>query len=167
MKMDAASPPGALTSTTELSAMGFSPLTLTVRDPHVVMPVGIGMNWDTTGDVPKAPGTYLFTVASGGVLRVTYVGMTTHLWMVTKGRLPSGASRPGQRYGRPRYAGATRQRVNVLVADALRRGADVQHWTRPLTDPPASRMALTELLRRDEEALIHRWNLRHCGWNRG
>ena len=45
------------------------------------------------------------------------------LWMVTMGRLPgSGGARGGQRYGRPRHAGETRQRVSILIAEQLRSG---------------------------------------------
>jgi hypothetical protein len=44
---------------------------------------------DTVGTVPDAPGLYAFTVASrpGMRLGVMYLGMTTHLSMVTKGIL--------------------------------------------------------------------------------
>jgi hypothetical protein len=92
-------------------------------------------------------------------IRVTYVGLTEHLWMVTKGRLPgSGGARGGQRYGRPRHAGVTRQRVNILIAGQLRSGRVVRHWVRTL--PVAA-------LRAEEERLINSWNLRRVGWNRG
>jgi hypothetical protein len=165
--VSAASLPGCPTTTAELSALGFSSLTLRIRDGQVPLQGGAGMNWDTVGEVPKAPGTYLFTVANVDAIHVTYVGITTHLWMVTKGRLPSGASRPGQRYGRPKYAGITRQRVNVLVTAELRRGHTVLHWIRALPDAPVGPTELTDVLKRDEEALIQRWHLRQCGWNRG
>lgn len=79
--------------------------------------------------------------------------------MVTKGRLPRPAgARDGQRYGRPKYAGITRQRVNILVAAQLAAGRRVRHWLRPLPEP---------LLREEEERLIQRWQLREVGWNRG
>ena len=165
--VDAASLPGCPTTTAELSALGFSPLTLRIRDGQVPLPGGVGMNWDTVGDVPTAPGTYLFTVSDAGALHVTYASLTTHLWMVTKGRLPTSASRPGQRYGRPKYAGTTRQRVNLLVTAELRRGHTVLHWMRALPDAPVDPTELAELLKRDEEALTQRWHLRQCGWNRG
>jgi len=92
-------------------------------------------------------------------MRVTYVGMTTHLWMVTIGRLPSGGGRGGQRYGRPRHAGVTRERVNVLVAEQVQVGRVVTHWVKPVDDISA--------LRLQEEQLIAKWDLRLAGWNRG
>ena len=95
--------------------------------------------------VPDAPGLYAFTVEDEHQVRVAYVGLTGHLWMVTKGRLPgSGGARGGQRYGRPRHAGGTRQRVNILIAEQLRTGRVVRHWVRPL---PAA------VLRAEEERL--------------
>ncbi len=82
---------------------------------------------------------------------MVYVGLTTHLWMVTKRRLPrSGGARPGQRYGRPKYAGTTRQRVNVLIADQIALRLRALHWLRPLAE---------DRLRAEEEALIRRWRL--------
>lgn len=66
-------------------------------------------------------------------MRLCYVGMTSHLWMVTKGRLPRGeGARPGQRYGRPKYAGLTRQRINAAIGEELRMGRRVRHWVRPV-----------------------------------
>jgi hypothetical protein len=51
---------------------------------------------------PAGPGLYAFTVEDDRELRVAYVGLTSHLWMVTKGRLPGGQeARGGHRYGRP------------------------------------------------------------------
>jgi hypothetical protein len=91
-------------------------------------------------------------------MRVAYVGRTEHLWMVTKGRLPGGGARGGQRYGRPRHAGATRRRVNILIAEQLRAGRVVRHWICQL--PSAA-------LRAEEERFITSWDLRRCGWNRG
>ncbi len=79
--------------------------------------------------------------------------------MVTRGHLPkSGGARPGQRYGRPLYAGTTRKRINMLVAAELAAGRWVQHWVRPLQN---------ELLIAEEEVLIQRWRLRQVGWNLG
>jgi hypothetical protein len=101
-------------------------------------------------------------------MSVAYVGLTEHLWMVTKGRLPgSGGARPGQRYGRPKYAGITRKRVNVAIAEQLRSGRTVRHWLRPITEPPPSREELWRRLCTEEEILIKRWDLRRTGWNRG
>jgi hypothetical protein len=100
-----------------------------------------------------------FTVVGGDAQHVAYVGLTTHLWMVTKGRLPrSGGARGGQRYGRPKYAGRIWQRVNVLIAGQIALGRRVLHWLRPLVE---------ERLCAEEEALITRWRLRELGWNRG
>lgn len=89
---------------------------------------------------------------------MTYVGRTEHLWMVTKGQLPGSGGRGGQRYGRPQHAGATRQRVNILIAEQLREGRSVRHWVRP---GPVNE------LRAEEERLITEWDLRRVGWNRG
>ena len=78
---------------------------------------------------PPGPGVYVFTVQDDRELRVAYAGLTSHLWMVTKGRLPDGqGARGGQRYGRLRHAGATRQRGSVLIAEQVRAGHRVQHW---------------------------------------
>jgi hypothetical protein len=151
--------PGHSVSVEELSAVGFRPLALKASSLEVALPVGSGCEWTTVGEVPDAAGLYAFTVEDGQDLRVVYVGLTTHLWMVTKGHLPGGAgARGGQRYGRPRHAGLTRQRVNVLIAEQLRAGRLVRHWVRPV---PKAR------LRDEEERLIAAWNLRRAGWNRG
>jgi len=91
-------------------------------------------------------------------MRVTYVGRIEHLWMVTRGRLPVDGGRGAPRYRRPRHAGATRRRVNILIAVQLRVGRSVRRWVRPLA---------TAELRVEEERLITRWNLRRVGWNRG
>ncbi|MGH3190087.1 MAG: hypothetical protein ACRDOL_23040 [Streptosporangiaceae bacterium] len=125
---------------------------------NVPLPSGQGCEWTTIGEVPDAAGLYAFTVEDDQQIRVAYVGLTGHLWMVTKGRLPGGGARPGQRYGRPRHAGATRQRVNILIAEQLRAGRLVRHWVRQL--PLAA-------LRAEEERLISGWELRRVGWNRG
>ena len=151
--------PGTPVTDEELSALGFIPLELEFVDSPVILPLGTGCSWITTGEVPDTAGLYAFTVAVDGFMHVTYVGRTSHLWMVTKGQLPrSGGSRPGQRYGRPKYAGVTRQRINVLIAAQRAAGRQVRHWVRPLPD------AETRL---QEEQLIVRWRLRDTGWNRG
>lgn len=146
--------------------LGFVPLTLEVTKPEVVVASGSGCEWTTVGEVPTSPGVYLFTVEDGDALHVVYAGLTEHLWMVTKGRLPLGGARPGQRYGRPVYAGVTRERINIAVAEQLRAGRTVRHWVRPLMDAPEDRVLLRRRLVQEEAALIRRWNLRQMGWNR-
>ena len=152
--------PGTGVSATELTDMGFVALDLELLDP-VSLPFGeIGVNWNTIGDVPDSPGVYAFSVSDGQEeLRVTYVGLTSHLWMVTKGRLPDGSGRGGQRYGRPKHAGTTRTRVNILLAEQLDLGRPVRHWVKIVPD--------VEELPALEEALIRKWDLRLAGWNRG
>lgn len=143
----------------ELQALGFLPLALHFTDEAVALPGGTGCSWTTVGEVPEAPGLYAFAVARADALHVVYVGRTAHLWMVTKGRLPrSGGARGGQRYGRPKHAGTTRQRVNILIAAERASGHNVMHWVRPLPED--------ELVAAEKE-LIVRWRLRLTGWNRG
>lgn len=151
--------PGHPIAATALSAAGFRPLELSVSGLNVELPSGTGCEWTTIGEVPDSPGLYAFTVEDDHELRVAYVGLTEHLWMVTKGRLPGGAgARGGQRYGRPKHAGVTRMRVNILIAEQLRAGRLVRHWVLPL--PGVA-------LRAEEERLITDWDLRRVGWNRG
>jgi hypothetical protein len=150
--------PGHPISAADLARAGFQPLELGVRSLDVDMPSGRGCEWTTIGEVPQGPGLYAFTVGDDREMRVTYVGRTEHLWMVTRGRLPGGAGRGGQRYGSPRYAGATRQRVNILVAEQVRAGRLVRHWVR---------LCQAAALRVEEERLISGWDLRRVGWNRG
>jgi hypothetical protein len=151
--------PGTPVTDSELEGLGFIPLTLRI-DAHPIQLVGgVGCLWTTVGQVPDSPGLYAFTTSSGVLQHVTYVGLTSHLWMVTKGHLPhSGGARPGQRYGRPKYAGVTRKRVNVLVAAEVALGRTVRHWVRPT---PQDELAATE------EEYIVRWRLRTTGWNLG
>jgi hypothetical protein len=152
---DSAALPGFPVPAPVLAAVGFTPLELRVERLNVDLPSGVGCEWATAGAVPDSPGLYAFTVEDGLNQRVVY----THLWMVTKGRLPDGGgARGGQRYGRPKHAGATRRRVNILIAAQLRAGRQVRHWVRPLP-------ALD--LRAEEERLITTWELRTYGWNRG
>jgi len=149
--------PGHPVTLADLHQAGFWHLELRVTRLDVDLPAGRGCEWTTIGEVPDAPGLYAFTVEDNHQIRVAYVGLTGHLWMVTKGRLPgSGGARGGQRYGRPQHAGVTRQRVNILIAEQLRSGRIVRHWVRPL--PAAA-------LRAEEERLITSWNLRQAGWN--
>ena len=150
--------PGRLVTDRELRAVGFRPHELAVHRTDVVLPEGVGCEWDTLGAVPDSPGLYAFTVDDGTEQTVAYVGMTSHLWMVTKGSLPGqGGARGPQRYGRVRHAGATRRRVNIAVAEQLRAGRRVRHWLLPLSRPT---------LRLQEETLIQRWQLRAPGWHR-
>ena len=149
--------PGTQVDAADLLELGFRPLDLDLLSA-VELSGGTGREWDTCGDVPGSPGLYAFTIEQGDALFVTYVGLTEHLWMVTKGRLPGGHARGGQRYGRPKHAGETRQRINILVAKQLDRGRVVRHWVRP--------MASKDALRPEESALITRWRLVERGWNR-
>lgn len=159
--------PGHVTTEAELASLGFAPRTLKIRGP-IALFAGTGCEWDTVGTVPSGPGHYLFTVQDDSAIHVTYVGLTVELWMVTKGRLPDGRPRPAQRYGRPKYAGVTRQRINVLVAQELGFGRGVRHWIRPLPQPTEqSPTAIKIQLKVGEEELILRWRLREVGWNRG
>lgn len=157
---------GFATTPTELAAAGFVPLSLEFRPTTVQLPYGAACEWTTIGEVPTGPGLYAFTSGDDDI-RVLYVGLTEELWMITKGRLPAGGARPGQRYGRPRYAGVTRQRVNALIAGRLLRGESIRHWVRPLGEQPGDRAAVRRRLLELEEDLIIRWDLRRVGWNRG
>lgn len=151
----------------ELDDLGFSRFDLRFLTPPPDVAESGGCTWDTMGVVPDTPGHYLFTIEQSSELHVAYVGLTENLWMITKGRLSDGRSRPAQRYGRPKYAGATRARINGLIAAEHAAGRVVAHWLRPLADPPSDRAALRARLLADEEALIRRWSLRQNGWNRG
>jgi hypothetical protein len=158
--------PGHVTSEGELKSLGFAPLSIELLRA-IALAEGNGCEWNTLGVVPEGPGHYLFTVETADAIRVTYAGLTTHLWMVTKGRLPrGGGARPGQRYGRPIYAGATRRRVNLLVAEQFGLGRSVRHWVRPMAHDTREPTASLRLVMGEEE-LIVRWRLRDLGWNRG
>ena len=119
------------------------------------------------GTVSDAPGLYAFTVAGrpGMRLAVMYVGMTTHPWMVTKGMLPEGWGKSGQRYGRPNHArhhasadqhGDRKSRV----VRAERRAVGATASATPQGDAGG-------FPRIEEEKLIPRWDLRRRDWNRG
>lgn len=85
-----------------MHGLGWLPLRLDFECKEVDLgPVGFGRKWRTADPAPAGPGLYVFTVESPGRLHVCYAGMTEHLWMVTKGRLPCGAARGGNRYGDP------------------------------------------------------------------
>lgn len=146
----------------ELSELGFSGHTLRFMASHVDRGFS---EWDTEGDVPDTAGLYAFVIPDLNepeAARVAYVGMTTHLWMVTKGAAAEWRWWRGlARYGRHRYAGATRVRVSRLVIAARRQGFGVSHWVEPI--PDVGRVALLRV----EEVLIDQWRLRETGWNRG
>lgn len=147
----------------ELRALGFRPLHLRwLERSHEHHGIGTCRDFDVVGDVPAAGGLYLFTSRTGMEVNIRYVGMTTHLWMVTKGRLPSGDARGGQRYGRPKHAGVTRARINAALTTAVDRGDVVTQWVRPTTGT-----ASAVELREQEEIAIQRWQLRRHGLNRG
>ena len=158
---------GARVARDDLMRLGFveHPLRM-VADADV--PEGGMTGWDIVGPIPDAPGLYCFAGQkdpSDG-LRVFYVGMTSHLWMVAKGKLPGGIARGGQRYGRPKHAGTTRRRVNAEVARLAAAGWRFSQWLRAV-EAPADPAALEALLRVEESRLIARWDLRIVGWNRG
>lgn len=158
--------PGYAVTEAELETVGFSPFTLRIDELPVLLAQGDGCNWSTLGDVPDAPGLYAFTVEADKIA-VVYIGMTTHLWMVAKGRLPrSAGARGGQRYGRPKHAGATRQRVNLLATEQMRLGRTVRHWLRPFDVANQPNLLLRQDLLAEEERLIAMWQLRELGWNR-
>jgi hypothetical protein len=144
-----------------LNSLGFSPYVLRFRaeaDPEPFC------EWDTEGEVPDASGIYAFVLSRSDwpQQHVAYVGKTRHLWMVTKGMLPGGGgARPGNRYGRPKYAGSTRVRINSHIAVARRERCEVTHWLSPCPDVSAAQLS------RLEEDLIVGWDLRATGWNVG
>jgi hypothetical protein len=153
--------PGRQTSQAELESLGFSPLSIKPGS-FVTLPNGTGRKWDTEGTIPEAQGHYVFTVEDSNAIWVAYAGMTEHLWMVTKGRLPrNGGSRPGNRYGRPRYARETRRRINIRITEQLACGRRATHWVRPWPNTAPSTLGA------EEEVLICRWHLRDVGWNIG
>jgi len=88
-------PPGCPITEGELRDLGFTPHELRVDRIEVPLAGGMGRNWETIGAVPDLPGLYAFTVIAGRDERVTYIGLTTHLPMVTHG-IRLGGSRPGR-----------------------------------------------------------------------
>ncbi len=157
---------GARVTREELSKLGFEEHRLQ-RVPSADVPEAGLIGWNTLGHVGDAPGLYSFVGQQGslGALRVFYIGMTSHLWMVAKGQLPGGVARGGQRYGRPKHAGSTRQRVNAEVARMSGAGWTFTHWLRSV-DALHGGATLEALLRAEEARLIHLWDLRAVGWNR-
>lgn len=160
-------PSGTPITRAELVAEGFNQHHLAFRTSDYWSGV---CEWDTDGTVPDSGGLYAFILHPGGDLlgndlRAVYVGLTGHLWMVTKGTRPGGGPRGPQRYGRHKHAAPTRLRVNGLIADAKSQGFGVSHWVRPAPIP--SGVDARVHLRPDEEELIVRWGLRREGWNVG
>ena len=91
-----------LTTEDELRAEGYVPAQVVWRDQTYLHPrFGLMRSFDVIGDVPSTRGVYLFTQGRE-VVRVRYCGRTRHFWMVTRGQLPGGVARGGNRYGRPR-----------------------------------------------------------------
>ena len=75
-------------SSDELRVAGYRPLTLRwMGHAHDHPTFGACANFDVIGDVPSGPGLYAFTIDRGENVEVKYVGMSTHLWMVLKGRV--------------------------------------------------------------------------------
>jgi hypothetical protein len=147
----------------ELHAAGYHRLHLTWRGARFEHPLyDRCRDFDVAADVPQSQGLYLFGLETAAGVDIRYVGMTTHLWMVTRGRLPDGRARGGQRYGRPRHAGPTRQRINAAMTAETERGAVVGLWINPRHEPGG-----TSSLRLEEEKAIERWQLRSHGLNRG
>ncbi len=156
---------GTVASRDELTSLGFEPHQLQFRNVDSWEPF---CEWDTMGTIPNTAGLSAFVLSPQDrpdELRVTYVGLTDNLWMVTKGRLPDGGSRPAQQYGRHKYAGATRARVNGLVAEARRTGFEVTHWLsrRSIASGERAQVALAV----PEQGLISLWDLVRTGWNLG
>lgn len=150
---------GTWVSEHELRSLGFVPLGIEFTGKRHDLKSGTCSDWNTIGVVPEARGVYAFVVEEPDAqLRVVYVGRTEHLWMVTKGTLPQGLSRPGQRYGRPKWAGVTRERINAHVTAAVADGLVVTHWV--CARQPDEDLDLIE------RNLIKRWDLVRCGWNR-
>lgn len=135
--------------------------------PSADVPESGLIGWDTGGEVPRASGLYCFVGehSAPADLRIFYVGMTTHLWMVTRGQLPGGVARGGQRYGRPRHAGETRRRINAEISRMTANGRTFTHWLRAV-QVQDTRANIQALLRAEEARLIGIWRLRDVGWNR-
>lgn len=150
---------GCLVSLDELNRRGFRRLDIEFVGDIQQLASGPCRNWNSIGQVPDSEGLYAFVLEKNEESRVAYVGRTAHLWMVTKGSLPGVHARPGQRYGRPKYAGVTRERINALVLQATDAGYTVSHWVCPRGEG-ATALDLAE------RALIAEWDLVACGWNR-
>lgn len=144
-----------------LALEGWIPLEIRPVGDVAIPDGGIGLVWDLDGEVRSEPGLYLFTVSDPreAILTPTYVGQTRQLCMVTHGRAADGAARGGQHYGRPKYAGQTRKRVNLLVRERIVAGMAATHWVKPMAGADKA-----ELMAAEERA-IRGWALREVGWN--
>ena len=158
--------PGASVSRSHLAQLGFMEHELEILGPSDALGTGDGLSWNTLGPLPTGPGLYCFVAMEhvSAAPRVMYVGLSSQLSAIAAGTDPLGA-RGGQRYGRPKYAGMTRKRINAEVARLVRDGLFVTHWFSMLSVPDDQEPRA--FLHRAEEALILRWNLRVVGWNRG
>jgi hypothetical protein len=74
--------------------------------------------------------------------------------------------RPGQRYGRPRYAGVTRQRVNPLIVTRVTAFELTPALVRRVDAPPGDGAAVRARLLQLEQVVIAQWSLRRVGWSR-
>jgi hypothetical protein len=151
----------------ELAGLGFVKHELNIIGTSDAFAVGDGLLWNTMGELPSGPGLYCFVASEPGTtsLRVMYVGLSTQLSGIAAGTDSHGNARGGQRYGRPRHAGATRKRINAEVARLVEDGQTVTHWFARLLVPENDEPG--EFLRQQEEKLILQWRLRTAGWNRG
>ncbi len=114
-------------------------------------------SFDVVGKVPSGPGLYIFTLGRD-IVDIRYCGKSKDLWMIAYGKLWYGAPRGGNRYGRPKTAGDTRQWVNSRLMQHL--DDEPRIWTREM--PGAMESDLLEV----EDALIDRWHTWQLGWNR-
>lgn len=155
--MKTATPPN-ITTDHELRAEGWEPLEIHwLPETYQHHRYGTMRAFDVVGQVPSSQGIYLFTLGRG-IVDVRYCGESGHLWMVTRGRRPGTPGRAGNQYGRPKWAGDTRQWVNSRLTQHL--DEEPRTWTRAM--PCASEDELLSA----ENACIDRWELWRYGWNR-
>jgi hypothetical protein len=152
-----------ISSGDDLPSGGWRPLPIrwlpSSYDHHLF---GRTRKFDVVADVPRSAGLYVFGVDLDASVDVRYVGQSSHLWMVTKGRLPGGQARPGQRYGRPKWSGATRQRINAALTEAADAGRTVRMWVKTIGGVIDIKQALDIA----EGDAISRWELCRYGLNR-
>jgi hypothetical protein len=151
-------PQANLATDGELRAEGWEPFEIRWLDStsnhHRYGPM---RSFDVVGAVPSGPGLYIFTLGREFV-DIRYCGKSKDLWMVAYGKLWYGTPRGGNRYGRPKTAGDTRQWVNSQLTQHLNQ--DARMWTRAV--PGATESELLEI----EDACIDRWCTWQLGWNR-